>query len=95
MVDFEDIRNRTVSAIDYIENMETRIAILETSVPKIEKNTDRILMILEGSPGVDGLKTQVSLNKVSISRIWKTICAIGTACFGIISSVLIKVFAGG
>ena len=75
------------------QSNETRLALLEDSIPRIEHNTTRILSILEGN-GKDGLKTSVALNKNSISRIWKVIGFGGSGLITIVGGFIIKLLIG-
>jgi len=72
------------------QSTETRLALLEDSIPRIERNTTRILSLLEGNGSEDGLKTSVALNSGSISRIWKVIGFGGSGIVTIISGFIVK-----
>ena len=76
------------------QSTETRLALLEDSIPRIERNTTRILSLLEGDGSDNGLKTIVALNKGSISRIWKVIGFGGSGIITVVGGFIAKLFIG-
>jgi hypothetical protein len=74
------------------QSTETRLALLEDSIPRIEANTAKILIILEGKGDSPGLKGKVEVNKSSIKRIWWAFGIGGGSFLSSVIAVLVRLF---